>query len=506
MLPSRRTNLSFEGAAAAAVAVVVLAGIAFRLYTSSDLWLDEALSVNIARLPLGDLFEQLRHDGHPPLYYLLLHGWMEVFGEGDVAVRALSGVFGVATLPLVWIAGRRYGGRSTAVAALILLATSPFAIRYATETRMYAMAMFLVLAGWILVRASLDRPTPTRLAGVALVSGLLALTHYWSFYLLAATAVLLLWHWRRGTATALRVVLALAAGAIVFLPWLPSFLEQAGSTGTPWGRPERPTNVLAISFSDWGGGANGEAQLLGLSLTLLVLLALLGRAVDDRRIELDLLGRSRAAGEAFVVAATLGLAVLAGYATASAFASRYTALIFPLVVLLAALGTQALGDRRVRAAALVLLALLGGIGAVRNVVTQRTQGGEVAEYIANQGAPGDLVAFCPDQLGPSVTRKLPDGFVGLTFPDAGDPRLVDWVDYEERQDAVAPEAFAELLHERGGEHMVWLVWSPGYRTLDLKCEATADALRVLRPGGRAVVPAGGEFEHMWLYQYGPVTG
>ncbi|MEY4916125.1 MAG: hypothetical protein RL616_38, partial [Verrucomicrobiota bacterium] len=40
-------------------------------------------SVNIARLPLGELPEALRHDGHPPLYYALLHVWMQVAGSGD---------------------------------------------------------------------------------------------------------------------------------------------------------------------------------------------------------------------------------------------------------------------------------------------------------------------------------------------------------------------------------------------------------------------------------------
>ena len=119
-----------------AVAGAVGLGVALRAWTRSDLWLDEALSVNIARLPPGELFEALRHDGHPPLYYLLLHGWIEVFGDGDEAVRSLSAVLSVATLPVAWVAGRRYGGRVAAVATVVLLATSPFAVRYATEARM----------------------------------------------------------------------------------------------------------------------------------------------------------------------------------------------------------------------------------------------------------------------------------------------------------------------------------------------------------------------------------
>jgi len=67
-------------AATAGVAAAVAVGIVARFVQRSPLWLDEALSVNIARLPVSDLLEALWHDGHPPLYYLLLHFWMEVVG------------------------------------------------------------------------------------------------------------------------------------------------------------------------------------------------------------------------------------------------------------------------------------------------------------------------------------------------------------------------------------------------------------------------------------------
>src|SRR5262245_30799192 len=103
--PDRRTAPRVPAQVSTAVVVVLVAiGVAARFVSTSKLWLDEALSVNISALPVGDLLEALEHDGHPPLYYLLLHGWMSVFGEGDTAVRALSGIFGVATLPLAWIA------------------------------------------------------------------------------------------------------------------------------------------------------------------------------------------------------------------------------------------------------------------------------------------------------------------------------------------------------------------------------------------------------------------
>ena len=103
------------------VAALVLVGVVARFVTTSPLWLDEALSANIAALPLGDIADALRQDGHPPLYYWMLHGWMSVFGEGDAAVRSLSGVFGVLSLPLAYEAGRRRAGHAAGLCVLVTL-------------------------------------------------------------------------------------------------------------------------------------------------------------------------------------------------------------------------------------------------------------------------------------------------------------------------------------------------------------------------------------------------
>ena len=71
------------GVAAWGLVVVALGfttiGVGLRFVAPSPLWLDEALSVNIASLPVGEIPDALRQDGHPPAYYLILHHWMEVF-------------------------------------------------------------------------------------------------------------------------------------------------------------------------------------------------------------------------------------------------------------------------------------------------------------------------------------------------------------------------------------------------------------------------------------------
>jgi hypothetical protein len=199
----------------------------------------------------------------------------------------------------------------------------------------------------------------------------------------------------------------------------------------------------------------------------------------------------------------MGIAVLAGYATSGAFATRYTSMVFPLVLLMAAYGTRAFASTRVLTGVLVVLALLGFASGIRNMGGERTEAGHIASYITAQGNPGDVVAFCPDQLGPAVTRKLPAGFDAVRFPDFGNPRLVNWVDYAERQRSITPKEFAKRLDERAAGKTLWFVWSGGYRTVGSKCPTIAAQLALLRPGGRPVLAPGPQYERATLSQYAP---
>ena len=136
-------------AAAIGVVAVVAGGVVLRFVTHSALWLDEALTVNRSRLPLTQIAGSVKQDGAPPLYYYLLHFWMELFGQSNLATRSLEGVIGVATLPVAWLAGNRFGGRTVAWTTLVLLASAPFAVYYATEARMYGLIILLTGCGFL---------------------------------------------------------------------------------------------------------------------------------------------------------------------------------------------------------------------------------------------------------------------------------------------------------------------------------------------------------------------
>jgi hypothetical protein len=149
-----------EGLAPWLVIGLTLVGLWLRVYLlgSKGLWLDETFSIWLANHSLVDMLQWIaRIDQHPPLYYLLLHYWIELNGDTPSSVRLLSALFGAATIPVIYLIGKRLSGVVVGLAAAVFLALSPFNIRFSQETRMYTcLAFFAAVAIYALVRLLTD--------------------------------------------------------------------------------------------------------------------------------------------------------------------------------------------------------------------------------------------------------------------------------------------------------------------------------------------------------------
>ncbi|MFH1085526.1 MAG: glycosyltransferase family 39 protein, partial [Chloroflexota bacterium] len=108
-------------------------GLRFYRLGAQSLWNDEGTSVALAQRDLPTIALHASQDIHPPLYYVLLHGWIGLVGTSEFAVRALSALAGVAVVgaTYLYVRRRRPSDQGAALAAALLAAVSPFQVYYA---------------------------------------------------------------------------------------------------------------------------------------------------------------------------------------------------------------------------------------------------------------------------------------------------------------------------------------------------------------------------------------
>lgn len=203
---------------------LLLLGFGVRLYglTYHSLWLDETVSVYLASFPPLEILRQgmFLQEPNPPLYHLLLHFWMRLFGSGEAAVRMMSALPGTLYLAPIYLLGRRLLSPRVALIATLLVAIDPFLVWYSQEARMYALVATLSLWSlYCLVRA-MEAPRWSWWSAYVGVTVASLYTHFYAVLLLPAELVfLLVYAWRRGTALR-RGALAWALSLLCFSPWL----------------------------------------------------------------------------------------------------------------------------------------------------------------------------------------------------------------------------------------------------------------------------------------------
>ncbi len=185
----------------------------------------------------------------------------------------------------------------------------------------------------------------------------------------------------------------------------------------------------------------------------------------------------------------LTVAIVAGMLTGAAFDNRYVAVVFPLFIVLCALGLTTFSSRNVTAAMLAVACAAGLYTAQGQNSQPRTQAVQVAADLNAQAQPGDVVVYCPDQLGPAVSRlfEVP-GVTQLTFPRQIGPARIDWVDYVSVIKNTQVGTFAREVWDRvspGGT--LWLVWRNGYQGFGSSCGNLESWLQMLSPGGQTLI-------------------
>jgi mannosyltransferase len=401
---------------------IVLLALVLRAYDllAQSLWLDEAMSLYWASLPVSEVMARLMAlsgDPHPPLYYLMLKAWIAVLGDGEIAVKSLSVVAGLAIVPLTYGLGERLFGRRTGLFAALLTAANPLLVWYSQEVRMYSLLTALTLAATLCLWQALD----TRRGRWWLLYALLALagayTHVYGALLLPAHGLFALWAWGRGwrgvrgdqRAAWLRSVVAglsaFASAAIPYAPWAWAARQSSGSafSGRPLLNPWEMLVALLAAFT-----AN-RAVAPGIVLAAVGALALLGLAAGrpDSTPSPDTAtpGSDRLTpGDARVF---LGLYLMLPIVLVAALSQRYElwgvpyfTILAPAFLVAVAAGVDFLSCRwrllGLAAAGLLLTLAVLGLAANAAPENRKEDWRAAAAYVRDHAAPDDAIVVVAD--------------------------------------------------------------------------------------------------------------
>ncbi len=199
--------------------IVLLLGLLVRLISlNQSLWLDEATTALVSKMPIVDFFTKfMPADFHPPLYYLVISYWSLVVGHTEIALRIPSVIFGVLTVYVVYLVAKEIKFKKPLYPAL-MLATSGLHIYYSQEARMYGMVTWLVSC---LVLSYLRR----KWVMFSILLCLIFLTDYLSILIVPALLVYVLIYDRQSVK---RFLYSLAPLFVTFVVWLPTFANQIG--------------------------------------------------------------------------------------------------------------------------------------------------------------------------------------------------------------------------------------------------------------------------------------
>jgi hypothetical protein len=431
----RFAELRASDALLAGATLVVLIALSAYVRTRAiggSFWMDEGLSVGISSHAFSDIPGVLRQDGSPPLYYMLLHVWMDVFGRGETAVHWLSLTAALLTIPAsMWAAWSLWGKRAGYIGA-VLCALIPFLTAYGEEARMYAvMALLALLTSAFFVHAFVYRRRGY-LPAFAVGQALMLYTHSWGIFFGVAAFLALAYLWRAAPKPERRGLLrdgALGFGgaALLYLPWVPTLLYQTAHTGAPWANKPRFGVPIQIARDVLGGYGPAVAVLLAAGFGLAVALAAHRARGDRERLSVLTL----IAIPVVTIAIGWGLSQLS-----PAWASRYFAAFVGPLVLLMALGFA-------RAGKLGLVALVVACGFWLNVDDYvdgyKSDVRDIGAEVGAQMSSGDLVLVGQPEQTPLVWYYMPGGLrYADTIGAVADPRHMDWVDALDKLEAAEP--------------------------------------------------------------------
>jgi mannosyltransferase len=422
----------------------------------------------------------------PPLYYALAWLWTQVTGTGEVGLRSVSALAGVATVPVAFMLGAQLRGPRTGIVAAALVAVNPMLVWYSQEARVYAVLILLTALSLLYFLRALEEGRRRDFVAWGIASALALATHYFAAFLLAAEALWLLRRWGKQAVPGLSILTA------VGLLLAPLVIHQASFGHAEWiGNYGLGHRLWETGFTFMVGEtgdiiANPERPLLGVVPCLLAVAALALVLLRGERRE------RRCAGIAVALAGvTVAVPLAIGLLEPSkdyVLARNLIPALVPLLVAVAVGFTlrRARRSGTILAAALVAYSLGFSVWASLSPALQRPDWDPVSSALGESTTPRAIVTWT---LGAASLRYYLSTGGFQVQPSDGFDWWVGEVDFISDGPVPPPPrrllgpGFRQAAYQRVGRLYVRRYVTPGPGLMPLRLRTIRDAELGFRTNG-----------------------
>lgn len=240
--------------------LLILIGAFIRFYKLDfqSAWGDELFTMinSSSEKSSGEIFEILKADVHPPLYYYIVHFFYLIFGDSSLIARIVSVLFGIAGMFSVYYLSKELLNKKVGIIAVALLVFNYFHIYYSQEARMYSMLFFTTTISFLFLIKFIKKPTLKSAIVHSIFASLMINTHFFALFTLFAQYLILLYFVIKPYETTSNKILkySFISGIITVILYIPAliiFFQASGRTSFWIAIPER--DVYTVMFKEFFG-------------------------------------------------------------------------------------------------------------------------------------------------------------------------------------------------------------------------------------------------------------
>jgi uncharacterized membrane protein len=168
---------------------------------------------------------------HPPLYYVMVRLWAQIFGDSPAGVRSLSALISLLIFPSVyWLCLEVFESPVVGWVAMGLIAVSPMHLYFAQEARQYSLWMVEILGTSAALLKAIRQENKVNWGVYSLTLILGLYTHLFTILVIISHGIYVFVQQQfRFTKTLLNYLLNLMAVFLMFLPWFLVLINHIGT-------------------------------------------------------------------------------------------------------------------------------------------------------------------------------------------------------------------------------------------------------------------------------------